>query len=40
MATNSARVFEAIKGGMSAQGAWDRYGIFELKDELRPSVRL
>ena len=22
------RVFEAIKGGMSAQEAWDRYGIF------------
>jgi len=22
------RVFEAIKGGMSAQQAWDRYGIF------------
>jgi regulator of RNase E activity RraA len=27
-ALGEKRVFEAIKGGMSAQEAWDRYGIF------------
>lgn len=27
-AQGEKRVFEAIKGGMSAQEAWDRYGIF------------
>jgi regulator of RNase E activity RraA len=27
-ATGEKRVFEAIKGGMRAQEAWDRYGIF------------
>ena len=27
-ANGEKRVFEAVKGGMSAQEAWDRYGIF------------
>ena len=33
------RVFEAIKGGMSAQEAWDRYGILGFRRSSPPEAR-